>query len=427
MAGEAYHLLYHRIHGISAVSLRLTNTYGPRMRIKDGRQTFLGLWVRRLLEDAPFEVWGGEQRRDLAFVDDVAEAFLLAAVSPDAQGRAFNIGGDPSLTLLELARILVAASGGGRYEIKEFPPERPQPSISATTRPTTGSSAASPDGGRASRSPTGWRAPCAFFRDHRGDYFCDGRFHPPDRSARFLSRAARGDRRGIARVLAGGSYILGPEVEAFERAFAAYIGCRRAIGVASGTDALTLALRALSLRRRGLRRHGVAHGGGDGRGDRAGRRAAAARRYRPRGHDARPRGARARVCGAAGPHRRDRAGASLRPGSRPRRDPRARPAAWRARGRGLRAVPRRDAGRAGGSALSATSPSSASIRPRISARFGDGGMVVTNDAALAAKRRGTARIWLARALCQRRARAQFPPRSDPGGDPRRQARAARRR
>jgi len=94
------------------------------MRIKDARQTFLGLWVRRLLEGAPFEVWGGEQRRDLAFVDDVAEAFLRAAVSPEANGRAFNIGGAPAVTLLELARLMIAANGGGSFETKEFPPDR---------------------------------------------------------------------------------------------------------------------------------------------------------------------------------------------------------------------------------------------------------------------------------------------------------------
>ena len=53
--------------------------------------------------------------------------------------------------------------------------------------------------------------------------------------------------RAIARVLASGRYILGPEVEAFEQEFAAYVGCRHAVGVGSGTDALTLALRALDL------------------------------------------------------------------------------------------------------------------------------------------------------------------------------------
>jgi len=53
--------------------------------------------------------------------------------------------------------------------------------------------------------------------------------------------------RAIARVLASGRYVLGPEVEAFEREFSAYIGCRHAVGVGSGTDALVLALRALGL------------------------------------------------------------------------------------------------------------------------------------------------------------------------------------
>jgi dTDP-4-amino-4,6-dideoxygalactose transaminase len=52
----------------------------------------------------------------------------------------------------------------------------------------------------------------------------------------------------IARVLAAGRYVLGPEVHAFEREFAAYIGARQGIGVASGTEALVLALKALGLR-----------------------------------------------------------------------------------------------------------------------------------------------------------------------------------
>jgi len=123
MASEAYHLLYHRVHGLNSVSLRLTNTYGPRMRIKDARQNFLGVWVRRILEGQNFEVWGGAQRRDLTFVDDVVEAFLLAASVKAAQGRAFNIGGQ-SLTILELAQALVAANGGGDYTVQEFPAER---------------------------------------------------------------------------------------------------------------------------------------------------------------------------------------------------------------------------------------------------------------------------------------------------------------
>ena len=64
--------------------------------------------------------------------------------------------------------------------------------------------------------------------------------------AAYRTTRARID-RAIARVLKSGRYILGPEVEAFEREFAAYIGCRHAVGVGSGTDALVLALRALGL------------------------------------------------------------------------------------------------------------------------------------------------------------------------------------
>src|SRR6185295_15038042 len=71
LAGEEFHLLYSRVYGIRATALRLTNTIGPRMRIKDARQTFVGVWIRRILEGEPFEVWGGEQLRDFTYVDDV--------------------------------------------------------------------------------------------------------------------------------------------------------------------------------------------------------------------------------------------------------------------------------------------------------------------------------------------------------------------
>lgn len=61
MAGEWYHILYNNVYGIRTSALRLTNTIGPRMRIKDARQTFLGIWVRRLLEGLPLEIWEGNR------------------------------------------------------------------------------------------------------------------------------------------------------------------------------------------------------------------------------------------------------------------------------------------------------------------------------------------------------------------------------
>ena len=70
-AGEQYWMLEHRVRNRPVVSLRLTNCYGPRLRIRDARQTFLGIWIRCVLESRPFEVWGGAQLRDLTYVDDV--------------------------------------------------------------------------------------------------------------------------------------------------------------------------------------------------------------------------------------------------------------------------------------------------------------------------------------------------------------------
>jgi nucleoside-diphosphate-sugar epimerase len=124
LAAETFHLLYHRIYGTRATPLRLTNTYGPRMRIKDARQTFIGVWLRALLVGRPFEVWGGAQLRDFTYVEDAADAFLLAAATPATEGGAFNLGGDGAISLTDLAQAAIAANGGGRYELKEFPAER---------------------------------------------------------------------------------------------------------------------------------------------------------------------------------------------------------------------------------------------------------------------------------------------------------------
>lgn len=124
LAAENYHRLYHEVYGLPTCSLRLTNTIGPRMRIKDARQTFLGVWIRRLLEGLPLEVWGGNQRRDFTAVADAVEALLLAATHPAAPGQVFNVGGIPPVSLLDLAHRCVALHGSGSVDLRPFPPDR---------------------------------------------------------------------------------------------------------------------------------------------------------------------------------------------------------------------------------------------------------------------------------------------------------------
>ena len=123
LAGEQYHLLYSQVHGIRSTVLRLTNTIGPRMRVQDARQTFVGVWIKDALQRRPFEVWGGRQLRDFTYVDDAVEAFLLAAARREAIGRVYNLGGIGRISLRALAELLTELTGTAA-RVRAFPADR---------------------------------------------------------------------------------------------------------------------------------------------------------------------------------------------------------------------------------------------------------------------------------------------------------------
>jgi len=125
MAGEWYHILYSNVYGIRTCALRLTNTYGPRMRVKDARQTFLGIWIKNLVEGKRIEVWGdGLQVRDFNYVEDVTEAMLMAALSERSNGQIYNLGSPERVNLKDLAALMIKVHGRGEYEVIPFPEDR---------------------------------------------------------------------------------------------------------------------------------------------------------------------------------------------------------------------------------------------------------------------------------------------------------------
>ena len=124
LAGESYHILYNKLHGIDVTVLRLTNTYGPRMRIKDAYQNFLGGWIGNVVRGMPIEVWGGTQLRDYNFVADVINALILAAASEDTSGKVFNLGGTEPVNLFQLTETLTAIDSNITVVKREFPEER---------------------------------------------------------------------------------------------------------------------------------------------------------------------------------------------------------------------------------------------------------------------------------------------------------------
>jgi len=170
LAGESYHLLYNNVHGLRASVLRLTNTYGPGMRIKDARQTFLGVWIRDLLRGEAIRVFGdGTQLRDFNFVDDCVDALLRAGAAEAANGEVYNLGGAEVVSLADLAALLTNGGTEGRYEIVAFPPERKAIDIGDYFGDFTRIRTAL---GWEPRIPLadGLRTTVAFYREHAGEY-----------------------------------------------------------------------------------------------------------------------------------------------------------------------------------------------------------------------------------------------------------------
>jgi nucleoside-diphosphate-sugar epimerase len=125
IAGEQYHILYREVYGIASSVLRLTNTYGPRMRIKDARQTFLGIWIRNLIQGKSIQVFGdGKQRRDYNYVEDVLDALLITATKEEAVCKVYNLGAPAPLSLEETAKIMCQKTEGGDYQMIPFPEDR---------------------------------------------------------------------------------------------------------------------------------------------------------------------------------------------------------------------------------------------------------------------------------------------------------------
>jgi dTDP-glucose 4,6-dehydratase/UDP-glucose 4-epimerase len=124
-AGEWYHLLYSKVYGIRSTVLRLTNTYGPGMRVKDARQTFLGIWIRQLIEGQPIKVFGdGLQLRDFNYADDCVDAMMLSGIKDEAVSKIYNLGSEEVINLKDVAAKMIDIVPGRTYEIVPFPPER---------------------------------------------------------------------------------------------------------------------------------------------------------------------------------------------------------------------------------------------------------------------------------------------------------------
>ena len=123
LAAEMYYTLYSQIYGMNCVSLRLTNTYGPRQHVAGSSQGFVGIFLRQAISGETIRIFGdGTQLRDFNYIDDVVEAFLLAVSTPACQGQVANLGADRYYSLLEFIECLHEFCDF-EHTLVPFPPE----------------------------------------------------------------------------------------------------------------------------------------------------------------------------------------------------------------------------------------------------------------------------------------------------------------
>jgi dTDP-glucose 4,6-dehydratase len=127
---EALTMAYHREHGVATRIVRIFNTYGPRMRLHDGR--VVPAFISQALKQKPITVFGdGKQTRSFCYVSDLIEGIYRLMMS--RHGTPMNIGNPTEMTVLDFAKQIIRATGSrSRISFKPLPqddPKQRQPDI----------------------------------------------------------------------------------------------------------------------------------------------------------------------------------------------------------------------------------------------------------------------------------------------------------
>ena len=132
---EAMTTAYHRFHGIDTKIVRIFNTYGPRMRVRDGRA--IPNFISQALCDEEVTVYGnGDQTRSFCYISDLVTG--LVALAESDVNSPVNIGNPTEMTILQLAENIIKATNSSSHIVhKGLPTDDPQIRQPDTTRART--------------------------------------------------------------------------------------------------------------------------------------------------------------------------------------------------------------------------------------------------------------------------------------------------
>ena len=121
---EAVTMAYHRVHGLDTHIVRIFNTYGPRMRIRDGRA--IPAFITQALRGEPITAFGdGTQTRSFCYIDDLVEG--IVRVFHAAYHEPVNLGNPEEHTIVQLAqRIVELTKSSSRLEFRPLPQDDPK-------------------------------------------------------------------------------------------------------------------------------------------------------------------------------------------------------------------------------------------------------------------------------------------------------------
>ena len=121
-AAENLYRFYFEMYGIPCVVFRIANPYGPRSQMKHSKYCMINWFLRLAMENKTISIFGeGEQLRDYIYVEDLADALLLTAVTPTCWGETFNIGSGVGTPFKEMVETLVGIVGRGKVQSVPWP------------------------------------------------------------------------------------------------------------------------------------------------------------------------------------------------------------------------------------------------------------------------------------------------------------------
>lgn len=123
---EALTMAYHRVHKIDVRIARIFNTYGPRMRIGDGR--VIPTFIVNSVQGKPIPIFGnGTQTRSFCFIDDLVDGIYKLSILDNLEGEVFNLGNPDEYRILDIAeKIKKITQSNSEFEYHPFPQDDPK-------------------------------------------------------------------------------------------------------------------------------------------------------------------------------------------------------------------------------------------------------------------------------------------------------------